>query len=75
MDSKPVKIKRRRIRKTKIKPPSSFKLKMANFLGPSYLESSLQFHVGIAILLVLFVALILLMILTAPPPAPGIDAP
>jgi len=70
MDSKPEKVRRRRkIRKTKIKQPSGFKLKLVNFFGTAFLEYSWQIFIAIILFFVLFIGLGLL-VLMEPTPIP-----
>lgn len=63
MDSKTGKSKRRRVRKTRVKQPDVFTLRMTKILGDTYLENSRGINIAIVLIIVLVVVFILLLAL------------
>lgn len=66
MDSKPSKLKRRRVKKIKVRKPSLFATKMAGLFGAAYLENSRQINIGIFLFLLIIAGFILLLAIGTP---------
>lgn len=66
MDARTGKSKRRRVRKTRIKPPSEFTLRMTTIFGNTYLENSRGINIAIFLILALLVGMFLLPVLFPP---------
>lgn len=66
MDPKPKKRIKYRVKKTRVKKPNFFTLKLAGIFGKAYLENSRQINIGIGLLTAVLAGLILLMLLGSP---------